>query len=115
MHNKKRIHTIFRMVLIFVGMILISDSHAARIKDLANIQGIRANQLTGYGLIVGLNGTGDKDGVSFTKQALANMMGKMNVFVDKTSLKVKNVAAVIVTGEIPPFARIGDKIDVVVS
>jgi len=115
MHDKKRFHTIFRMVLIFVGMILISESHAARIKDLATIQGIRANQLTGYGLIVGLNGTGDKDGVSFTKQALANMMGKMNVYVDKTSLKVKNVAAVIVTGEIPPFARIGDKIDVVVS
>jgi flagellar P-ring protein precursor FlgI len=88
---------------------------AARIKDLAAIKGIRSNQLSGYGLIIGLNGTGDKDGVSFTKQALANMMEKMNIFVDKDSLKVKNVAAVMVTADIPPFARIGDKIDVMVS
>lgn len=88
---------------------------AARIKDLAAIKGIRSNQLTGYGLVVGLNGTGDKDGVTFTKQALANMMAKMNIFIDKNSLKVKNVAAVIVTANIPPFARIGDKIDVMVS
>jgi flagellar P-ring protein precursor FlgI len=116
MHDKKQIHTIYRIILIIVGLVvLLSDVHAARIKDLATIQGIRSNQLTGYGLIVGLNGTGDKDGVSFTKQALANMMEKMSIFVDKTSLKVKNVAAVIVTAEIPPFARIGDKIDVVVS
>ena len=115
MLDKKNTRTIFRIILVFMGLILFSDSHAARIKDLATIQGIRSNQLNGYGLIVGLNGTGDKDGVSFTKQALANMMEKMNIFVDKTSLKVKNVAAVIVTAEIPPFARIGDKIDVVVS
>lgn len=103
------------MVLIFLGIIFASTSHAARIKDLAAIKGIRSNQLTGYGLIVGLNGTGDKSGVSFTKQALANMMEKMNIYVDKDSLSVKNVAAVIVTAQIPPFARIGDKIDVVVS
>ncbi len=92
-----------------------ASADAARIKDLAAIQGIRSNQLIGYGLVVGLNGTGDKDGVSFTKQALANMMEKMNIYVDKNSLKVKNVAAVMVTAQIPPFARIGDKIDVVVS
>ncbi len=87
----------------------------ARIKDIAAIRGIRSNQLTGYGLVVGLNGTGDKNGVNFTKQALANMLEKMNIFVDKAQLKVKNVAAVMVTADIPPFARIGDKIDVIVS
>ncbi len=103
------------IVLIVFGVVFISTAHAARIKDLASIKGIRSNQLTGYGLIVGLNGTGDKDGVTFTKQALANMMEKMNIFVDKNGLKVKNVAAVIITANIPPFARIGDKIDVVVS
>ena len=103
------------LMVILVGVILISTAHAARIKDLAAIKGIRSNQLTGYGLIVGLNGTGDKDGVSFTKQALANMMEKMNIFVDRDQLKVKNVAAVMVTANIPPFARIGDKIDVVAS
>ena len=65
--------------LVCVGLIFISTAQAARIKDLAAIKGIRSNQLTGYGLVAGLNGTGDKDGVSFTKQALANMMGKMNI------------------------------------
>ena len=88
---------------------------AARIKDLAAIQGIRANQLVGYGLVVGLNGTGDKDKVEFTRQALANMMEKMNIYIDQTQLKVKNVAAVMVTASIPPFARIGDNIDITVS
>ncbi len=104
--------------LFILGCIVVlfsSIANAARIKDLASIKGIRSNQLAGYGLIIGLNGTGDKDGVSFTKQALANMMEKMNIFVDTNSLKVKNVAAVMVTASIPPFARIGDKIDVVVS
>lgn len=98
-----------------IGIVFVSNTHGARIKDLAAIKGIRSNQLTGYGLVVGLNGTGDKDGVSFTKQALANMMEKMNIFVDKSRLKVKNVAAVMVTANIPPFARIGDKIDVAAS
>ncbi|MFH2093678.1 MAG: flagellar basal body P-ring protein FlgI [Pseudomonadota bacterium] len=115
MQDINRFKTMVWVFAIFMGLVVFSNSHAARIKDLAAIKGIRSNQLTGYGLIVGLNGTGDKDGVSFTKQALANMMEKMNIFVDKTSLKVKNVAAVIVTAQIPPFARIGDKIDVVVS
>jgi len=109
----KKIFFIF--IAIFTGFVLVSTVHAARIKDLAAIKGIRSNQLTGYGLIVGLNGTGDKDGVSFTKQALANMMEKMNIFVDKDGLKVKNVAAVMITANIPPFARIGDRIDVMVS
>lgn len=115
MHNKHKIHLLVWIILSFFGMVLISNSYAARIKDLAAIKGIRSNQLTGYGLVVGLNGTGDKDGVSFTKQALANMMEKMNIYVDKNSLKVSNVAAVMVTAEIPPFARTGDKIDVVTS
>jgi flagellar P-ring protein precursor FlgI len=98
-----------------VGCVFASDLHAARIKELAAIKGIRENQLIGYGLVVGLNGTGDKEGVGFTKQALANMMEKMNIFVDSTQLKVKNIAAVMVTANIPPFARIGDKIDVTAS
>jgi len=98
-----------------VGCVFASNLHAARIKELAAIKGIRENQLIGYGLVVGLNGTGDKEGVGFTKQALANMMEKMNIFVDSTQLKVKNIAAVMVTANIPPFARIGDKIDVTAS
>ena len=102
-------------IMLFILIVFSSNAYCARIKDLAAIKGIRSNQLAGYGLVIGLNGTGDKDGVSFTKQALANMMEKMNIYVDKTSLKVKNVAAVMVTANIPPFARIGDKIDLIVS
>lgn len=110
---KQVFHAVFFIVLF--GCVLASDIHAARIKELAAIKGIRENQLIGYGLVVGLNGTGDKDGVGFTRQALANMMEKMNIFVDTTQLKVKNVAAVMVTANIPPFARIGDRIDVTAS
>ena len=88
---------------------------AARIKDLASVKGIRANQLTGYGLVVGLQGTGDKDKVSFTKQSLVNMMKKMNIYDSGSTLKVKNVASVMVTTEIQPFARIGDRMDITVS
>ena len=105
-----------KMIILFViGCAFAANAYCARIKDLASIKGIRSNQLSGYGLVVGLNGTGDKDGVSFTRQALANMMEKMNVYVDQSSLNVKNVAAVMVTADIPPFARIGDKIDVLTS
>lgn len=88
---------------------------AARIKDLAAIKGIRSNQLTGYGLVVGLAGTGDNSSVSFTTQSLSNMMKKMNISDDGDALKVSNVASVMVTAKIPPFARIGDRLDITVS
>ena len=113
MSTHKLLNVFVLAAIFFMGLVI--DTQAARIKDIAAIKGIRSNQLMGYGLIVGLDGTGDKNGVSFTKQALANMMEKMNIFVDRTQLKVKNVAAVMVTANIPPFARIGDKIDVVAS
>lgn len=91
------------------------NAEAARIKELAAIKGIRTNQLIGYGLVVGLNGTGDKSGTQFTIQGLVNMMERMGVHVDKNSVGVKNVAAVMVTADIPPFSRIGNKVDVTVS
>lgn len=112
-HNsglQKKLALVLILILVFPCLAL-----GARIKDLAAIKGIRTNQLTGYGLVVGLNGTGDKDKVSFTRQALANMMEKMSIYIDQSQLKVKNVAAVMVTADIPPFARIGDKMDVTVS
>ena len=111
----KRFSKYMLMALVGWGMFFAPAADAARIKDLAAIKGIRSNQLAGYGLVVGLNGTGDKNQVSFTRQALANMMAKMNIYIDQAQLKVKNVAAVMVTSEIPPFARIGDRIDVTVS
>ena len=105
----------FVLVLAFFIIILPAGSQAARIKDLAVIKGIRSNQLSGYGLVVGLQGTGDKNNVSFTRQSLINMMKNMNIADAGTSLKVKNVASVMVTADIPPFARIGDRMDVTVS
>lgn len=91
------------------------SASAARIKDLAAVKGIRSNQLTGYGLIVGLDGTGDKSGTRFTQRSLVNMLKRMGIDVNPAMVRVKNVAAVIVTAKMPPFARIGNRIDVLVS
>jgi flagellar P-ring protein precursor FlgI len=99
----------------FLSGSFIPEAHAVRIKDMASIKGIRTNQLVGYGLIVGLDGTGDKAGATFTIQSMANMLERMGIQVNKSQLKVKNVAAVMVTASMPPFARIGSKIDVVAS
>jgi flagellar P-ring protein FlgI len=90
-------------------------SDAARIKDIVSIQGVRPNQLFGYGLVIGLNGSGDKSGTEFTLQGLANMLEHTGIRVSAADMKVKNVAAVIVSGTLPPFARIGKKIDVTIS
>ncbi|MCA1905435.1 MAG: flagellar basal body P-ring protein FlgI [Desulfarculus sp.] len=93
---------------------LAAPAPAARIKDLATIQGVRGNQLIGYGLVVGLNGTGDKAS-SFTNQGLANMLTRMGVRVPASEIKVKNVAAVMVTADLPPYARLGQRLDVTLS
>ncbi len=102
-------------LLLAVFPIWPKSADAARIKDIAAIKGIRKNQLTGYGLVIGLDGTGDSANASFTNQALANMMERMNIDVNQNQLQVDNVAAVMVTADIPPFARIGDNIDIMVS
>jgi len=91
--------------------------HVARIKDLTTIEGIRDNQLFGYGLVVGLNGTGDKQQTIFSIQTLANVLQRMGVNVKSqiTNIQVRNIAAVFVTADIPPFSRPGMKMDVTVS
>jgi flagellar P-ring protein precursor FlgI len=88
---------------------------AARIKDIVDIKGARQNQLVGYGLVVGLFGTGDGKNSVFTSQSLAALLDKMGVTVDPEQLKGNNVAAVMVTADLPPFARVGSQIDVLVS
>lgn len=103
-------------VMVLSGALLMTQVvMAARIKDMAAIKGIRSNQLVGYGLVVGLDGTGDKSGTEFTIQSLVNMMEKMGVTVSPSQVKVKNVAAVMVTAKMLPFSRIGNRIDVMVS
>jgi flagellar P-ring protein precursor FlgI len=86
-----------------------------RLKDLVSIEGVRDNQLVGYGVVVGLAGTGDKQTTIFTTQSLANMLEKMGVAVAPGSIKVANVASVIVTATLPPFAQPGTKIDATAS
>lgn len=92
-----------------------APAHGARIKDITTISGVRNNQLVGYGLVVGLEGTGDKRGSEFTVQSIYNMLEKMGVRVDKDTLKTKNVAAVMVTSKMPVSAKPGSKLDVTVS
>lgn len=88
---------------------------AIRIKDIASFDGVRDNQLIGYGLVVGLNGTGDSDQTTFPVQSLVNVLERMGITVNRADIKVKNVAAVMVTATLPPFAKQGNKIDVLVS
>ena len=88
---------------------------AARLKDIAEVEGVRGNELFGYGIVVGLNGTGDGNGVDFTTKSLSNMMERLGIKVDPAQIKVKNVAAVMVTATLPPFVRPGRKIDVLLS
>ena len=95
-------------------------AHATRIKEVAAIQGVRSNQLTGYGLVVGLDGTGDQTTqMPYTKQALANYLEQMGISLpasgNAAQLQLKNVAAVIITGELPAFAQPGQSIDINVS
>lgn len=91
--------------------------NAELIRDLTTIEGIRSNSLMGYGLVVGLDGTGDQTmQTPFTTQSLNNMLSQLGITVPPgTNMQLKNVAAVMVTAELPPFARPGEKIDVVVS
>jgi flagellar P-ring protein FlgI len=88
----------------------------SRIKDLANVEGVRQNQLIGYGLVVGLNGTGDTlNNIPFTKQSLTAMLERLGVNVRGQTLRTGNVAAVMVTANLPPFSTQGTRIDVTVS
>jgi flagellar P-ring protein precursor FlgI len=88
----------------------------SRIKDLANIEGVRQNQLIGYGLVVGLNGTGDTlNNIPFTKQSLTAMLERLGVNIRGQTLRTGNVAAVMVTANLPPFGTQGTRIDVTVS
>jgi flagellar P-ring protein FlgI len=108
-----------RAVILAVLLTAFAVSNAgamSRIKDLANVEGVRQNQLIGYGLVVGLNGTGDTlNNIPFTKQSLTAMLERLGVNVRGQTLRTGNVAAVMVTANLPPFATQGTRIDVTVS
>jgi len=93
----------------------IPTQRQARVKDIASIEGIRDNQLVGYGIVVGLQGTGDSQQTSFPMQTLAATLLRMGVSVPAASIRVQNLAAVFVSATLPPFARPGTKLDITVS
>lgn len=92
-----------------------SSNRRVLIRDITSVEGVRDNMLVGYGLVVGLNRTGDTQQTYFTVQTLANAMQKLGVLISPTQVEVKNVAAVFVTAWLPPFARPGSRLDVTVS
>ena len=86
-----------------------------RVKELVDVQGMRENALYGYGLVVGLSGTGDSEQVFFTSQSISGMLGRLGIRIDPKDVRVRNVAAVMVTARLPAFARPGTRMDVSVS
>jgi len=104
---------------VFVGLLAFAavQAQAERIKDIANVAGVRSNQLVGYGIVVGLDGSGDQTTQTpFTVQSIINMLGNMGVQMPPgTNLQLKNVAAVMVTADLPAFARPGQRMDITVS
>ena len=116
--------TVFRWLQLFAAMALLSVLHpsvsrAERVKDVASVAGVRSNQVVGYGLVVGLNGTGDQTTQApFTIQSITNMLANFGVTVPANvaaQMQLKNVAAVTVTADLPPFAKPGQTIDITVA
>ena len=117
MHEKLRKLMAYSFLLFALAGVMASQARAERIKDLASVQGVRPNQLIGYGLVVGLDGTGDQTTQTpFTVQSISAMLAQMGVNLPPgTSLQLKNVAAVMVTAQLPAFAQPGQLLDVTVS
>jgi flagellar P-ring protein precursor FlgI len=101
-------------LLIWTGAALPADA-SSRIKDVAHFTGVRSNSLAGYGLVVGLKGTGDRQQTIFTQQTLKNMLDRFGVNLDNQVIRVQNIAAVMVTADLPAFERPGSTVDVTVS
>jgi flagellar P-ring protein precursor FlgI len=103
-------------VLLVLHSVAVPGAHgAARLKELISLEGVRDNQLMGYGLVVGLAGTGDRQQTVFSAQSLTNLLERMGLTVNPTAIMVKNTAAVMVTATLPPFAQAGSRIDVTVA
>src|SRR3954468_22650984 len=106
-------------LLLLLAFLLIGAARAfgapVRIKELVEVQGVRENVLYGYGLVVGLPGTGDTERVFFTSQSISGMLGRLGIRIDPRDVQVRNVAAVMVTARLPSFSRAGIRIDVSVA
>lgn len=102
-------------LVMLIGSTGFAESASTRIKDIAKVQGVRSNQLMGYGIVVGLPGTGDSDKIAQTINATISMLRSFGITVDNSNWKAKNIAAVMVTATLPPFVREGDTIDATIS
>src|SRR5262245_64650284 len=102
-------------VCLSLSLLLLRDAHAARVKDLTSIAGVRDNQLIGYGRGVDLNGTGDGNNTGFSSQTVSTMLRSMGLTIDAAKIRARNAAVVMVTATLPPFARSGGPLDVLVS
>jgi len=106
----------FRLaVVLSLCVCLGREGYAARLKDLTSIAGVRDNQLIGYGLVVGLNGSGDGSNTGFSSQTLSTMLRSMGLTIDPAKIRARNIAVVMVTATLQPFARAGGQVDVLVS
>ncbi|MBA4356377.1 MAG: flagellar biosynthesis protein FlgA [Desulfovibrio sp.] len=118
-HTRRReLARTLAVILLCLAMLIVAGvapAHAARLKDIASFSGVRNNELVGYGLVVGLSGTGDGTTNEFTIRSMTNMLEKMGVSVNPANLKPKNTAAVMVTAKMPASARPGSPLDVTVS
>lgn len=112
-----RLSAVVMLLIAASGLAAPGAALAARLKDIAYIEGVRSNQLWGYGVVVGLNGTGDSQQSLFTAQSILNMLRRrgLTLTMNPRQLQLKNVAAAIVTADLPPFAHSGNRLDVVVS
>ncbi|WFS63793.1 flagellar basal body P-ring protein FlgI [Pseudodesulfovibrio thermohalotolerans] len=107
---------LFVLLVLYLAAVLAPvEARAARLKDIASFSGVRTNELVGYGLVVGLAGTGDGTSSTFTMRSMSNMLEKMGVETDPDDLKPKNVAAVMVTAKMPVSAKPGSHLDITVS
>jgi len=115
-HPRRALSSVILFLALLVFNLPTASFASSRIKDLVDIEGVRENQLIGYGLVVGLNGTGDSlNNSPFTLQSLQGMLERMGVNTRNTNLRTRNVAAVIVTGNLPAFATQGSRMDVTIS
>src|SRR5258706_8224608 len=101
-----------RLLALALIFATVASAGGTRLKEVAALEGVRDNQLIGYGIVVGLNGTGDKRQTVFSAQTLANTLRRMGVTIDPSAILVRNVAAVMVTANLPPFAQPGTRIDI---
>ena len=123
-YGSQRVKVALSVLLLIAALVVVSFVSAfgadtaqreARIKDIASIEGIRDNQLVGYGIVVGLQGTGDSQQTTFPTQTLVSTLLRMGVSVPASSIRVQNLAAVFISATLPPFARPGTKLDITVS